>query len=137
MSCVKCKSNALGICASIDEDKLPVKCQPFVQGYENYCFTHVHNETITRGCILETESLMSDCNSMNTEICIECRSNNCNRQTISNEYCYECDSAVNPNCTSNLENGMSKKCPLNVYRRGCYRIEDNDGKLLMFFVFFL
>lgn len=133
LTCVKCKSDGNGNCATIEENVSPTKCQPFVQGYENYCFTHVQNDTITRGCILENEPLLQECSSWHTENCAECRSNNCNRYPIDTEYCYDCDSNSNLNCTSSMNTDMRKKCPLNLHRRGCYRIEDNDGELVEFF----
>lgn len=60
--------------------------------------------------------------------------NGCNGKTIEDERCIFCDSQVDGNCVSNLNETMSQLCPVSAAGMGCYRFDDG-GKSFMFQLF--
>lgn len=136
VACVKCNSTSNPNCAALTTPVNATLCKPFADGYVNYCFTRVANETVTRGCVLEHDSLIADCNSWYSTACEECMGNNCNKQAIRRESCIECNSKVDRNCTANPDDYMRKQCPLALKPAGCYRRIQN-GKYFYWFSLYL
>lgn len=133
VSCVKCSSTQDKNCVSLGNNIQATKCAPFVNGYVNYCFTHLTNETVNRGCILEHEPLIDECNSWYSNTCEECLGSNCNNVPVDGEYCIECDAKTDENCTTNIGEYMRKECPLSFKKLGCYRrSESGNGKWRIF-----
>lgn len=100
--------------------------------YLDDCFTHVRNDTVARGCVLQSDSevIAQDCqNKVNTDYCDRCRDGKCNDHTVEGEFCVTCDSNIDPNCRTNLTLAMRTQCTLAVRPMGCYRFED-DGDLV-------
>lgn len=129
VSCVKCNSLQNANCIQLDDKLNGTICKPFVGDYVNYCFTRVINNTVTRGCILEHDELIEDCNSWYSSSCEECVGNACNSVPVETEHCISCDTERDANCTLKPDHYMSKQCPLTLRNLGCYRKTDaNNGK---------
>lgn len=102
--------------------------------YLDQCFTHVVGDVITRGCLLDkTVDDIIDykkvCDITDAcELCID--KENCNEKIVDGEFCLACDSTIDPKCRSNVSFAMRKQCPLSVKPLGCYRFEDEGGKIV-------
>lgn len=121
VSCIKCTSTNNIDCISVENNIEATRCAPFAVGYINYCFTHLGNGTVSRGCILENTQLHEDCNSWHSISCQECLGNNCNNSPVERENCIECNSKQDSNCTNKIADYMHKECPLSFKKFGCYR----------------
>ena len=120
-------------CSSVDD----VKCirsagsvpSKVCQNYQDECFVHVTNDTITRGCLEEVPKFKEDCN--NGDLCEKCANDkNCNKNKVDGEFCLTCDSQADSNCRTNVTIGMRTQCPLAVKPLGCYRYEDDGGAIV-------
>lgn len=129
VTCVKCSSSTDPNCVSMVTPIDATTCVPFEGGYTNYCFIHIENGTVARGCVLEHKHLIDDCNSWHSTTCEECRGNACNRRAISIESCIECDSRNDHNCTDHIDDYMRKQCPLTLKPAGCYRRTTNGKQV--------
>lgn len=57
-------------------------------------------------------------------LCSKCVGDGCNGKTIEDEYCVVCDSEIDSNCVSNLNETMQQICPTSATGMGCYRFDD-------------
>lgn len=98
------------------------------RNYLDECFTHVRNNSVARGCVLQSnsETIDLDCRGkkVKTDYCDRCKNGRCNDRTVEGEFCLTCDSDVNANCRTNLSYQMRTQCTLAVRPLGCYRFED-------------
>jgi len=74
----------------------------------------------------ENQHLVTVCQS--ETVCSKCTDNGCNGKTVEDEQCVVCDSEVDGNCVSNLNETMQQVCPPSPAGMGCYRFDDG-GKL--------
>lgn len=139
LSCVKCDSNTDSNCIDLQPSTNAIQCGgatgEIVSGHTDSCFTYVSDSRVQRGCLSEFEELKEDC-ATNPEKCSLCPNNNCNRDSIEPEHCYECDSETDPNCRANLNSSMEVACPFSVTKMGCYRFDDG-GEYFFFLPYFI
>lgn len=131
LSCLVCNSTEDENCkAGTDGDRN--NCIRTTTGYKNHCFTRVVNHTVERGCVVGAKpDSAEDCNTWYSQSCQICRHDYCNQKPVVDEYCYECTTAKDANCTTNVGAYMRKKCQLTLEESGCYRISENDdGELI-------
>lgn len=102
-------------------------CERTTNGYKNHCYTRLANHTVARGCLFNAKTdIADDCNSWFSETCAICRHDYCNQKPIADEYCFECSTVDDANCTSKPDSYMRKKCHLSLEKSGCYRISESD-----------
>lgn len=128
MSCVKCTPNENTTCEDIPSEFATTECAPTVLGYLNGCYTHVKDNKVQRGCLLEApEHIQEECNDLSNESSTICSESDCNRERVYiGDYCYECDSNTDKNCIAKVDSYMEKKC--NDTRSGCYLIRPIRSK---------
>ncbi|KAJ6648787.1 hypothetical protein Bhyg_04018 [Pseudolycoriella hygida] len=120
LSCHKC----VGVGCLVSNDlPTPTPCQRYKEDDE--CFTYLYNGVATRGCLSESEAMVTNC--LNEHICSKCTSGGCNGKSIEDEECVVCDSEIDINCVSNLNETMQKVCPATAAGMGCYRFDDGGG----------
>lgn len=121
---MNCTSGTDKNCETLTESLDSVECMPTVYGYSNGCFTHIKEAIVQRGCLNEApEEIRHKCLN-NAESCLLCEESNCNNDIADVEnFCYECDSNVDLNCTFNVLPYMEKKCDPS--KKGCYLIREN------------
>lgn len=106
----------------------------FCTNYLDKCFSHVVNNVVTRGCILDSDrEYGADCqNHSDVNKCELCTDvDNCNNKIIEgDDFCYTCDSRNDPNCTNNLDDSMKTQCNLSLRKLGCYRSQ--EGKTILY-----
>lgn len=126
LSCVKCTSSSDENCETAVESFDSVECEPIVLGYLNRCFTHTNDSIVQRGCLFEApEEIQNNCYKSTDDSCLLCSESNCNNvKAYVGDYCYECDSSEDSNCTNNVLPYMEKKCESS--RRGCYLMRQNQ-----------
>lgn len=138
LTCFKCNSATDANCKESVDSIPATECKRTVLGYNNRCFTRVTNTSVTRGCLIEANTeIKADCNAWYSQSCELCESSECNRAKVSNEYCYECRTAIDTNCTNNLDIYMQKQCKLNLRQKGCYRISEDENGMFNKKFFFL
>lgn len=123
-SCVKCTPNKTNDCVIISDDFPATECALVTAGYANECYTIVKNDSIHRGCLGEALSeIRLECDDDLNDSCTVCNQPDCNRERVYiGDYCYECDSLDDGNCTEHLDVYMEKKC--SPRRSGCYLIRE-------------
>lgn len=125
LTCLKCSTRENENCDQVDDNVASVECGPTVSGYENHCFTNVNRSDVQRGCLFEaTEDIQNNCYNSTDTSCLLCSESNCNHENIG-EYCYQCDSKEDLNCTENITPYMGTKCAAS--RKGCYLIRENQN----------
>lgn len=127
VACFKCNSGNDMNCLTLTAPTNASLCAPFESSYTNYCFIRVINESVTRGCLLEHADVINDCNSWDSTSCEECLGDECNKRAIIPEFCIQCDSKIDSNCTTNPVDSMKQQCSLTLKPAGCYR-KIVDGK---------
>lgn len=104
------------------------------KSYTDECFTHVADDVVTRGCLLQQNEtsaidLVERC--QNTDECDKCSDeSNCNKKIVDGEFCITCSSDTDPNCRANVSISMRTQCSLAVKQLGCYRLEDDGGAVV-------
>ncbi|XP_055309596.1 uncharacterized protein LOC129573251 isoform X2 [Sitodiplosis mosellana] len=98
--------------------------------YNDKCFLHITEDSVTRGCLLEyvKANNLTDTsyeNQFDPALFRTCSTTMCNGNVIETESCISCDSE-DPSCRSNASSKMSKKCKLSPELMGCYHYEQND-----------
>lgn len=117
ITCHKC----VGVnCLTANELPVALPCQRYKADDE--CFTYYFNGVATRGCLSDNESLTTTC--LNETLCSKCVGSGCNGKSIEEEKCVVCDSEVDSNCVSNLNETMQQVCPVSATGMGCYRFDD-------------
>lgn len=126
LSCIICNSTEDENCKSGSDGDRNV-CARTTKGYENHCFTRVDNHTVARGCLVDSDpDTVTDCNSWYSQTCTFCNDDYCNQVPIDDEYCFECSTALDSNCTNNVSSYMRKECTKNLIENGCFRISESD-----------
>lgn len=93
--------------------------------YNDVCFTHIGQNIVTRGCLLEMDKpFIDECHKLDRK-CKRCTSNDgniCNTETLSIEKCIECDSIYDIDCTDNPSDEDSKICGYvgSTEKQGCF-----------------
>lgn len=101
---------------------------------DDQCFTYFFNGVATRGCLSENENLATTC--LNETLCSKCVGAGCNGKTVEDERCIVCDSEIDSNCVSNLNETMIQVCPVSPAGMGCYRFDDG-GEYNLYFMHFI
>lgn len=117
ITCHKCVG---ANCLSANDLPTALPCQRYRA--DDQCFTYYFNSVATRGCLSENENLATTC--INEILCSKCVGSGCNGRTIEDEQCIVCDSEVDSNCVSNLNDTMMQICPVSAAGMGCYRFDD-------------
>lgn len=104
-----------------EQDYRVVVCQE----YSNECYTHISDNIIRRGCLNDTNALITDGvdiqnDCQDEDICEKCSDNLCNNKTIEKEFCFVCDSKNNMLCGIEPDPTMRVQCPLAVKPLGCF-----------------
>lgn len=123
--CRQCESAQNVNCIRSPNSFASVECR----NYDDVCFVHVQNNTVTRGCLRETNvtEISTTCVGGSSESCETCSNeNSCNNRIVDGEFCLTCDSESDPNCVSNANFTMRTQCPLSPSPRGCYRSQDGN-----------
>lgn len=125
---IKCHKCTGSNCHQSNDLTDAVPCQNYE--VDDQCFTYVSNDVVTRGCLSEHEDLQTTCDD---ELhCSKCVGDGCNGKTLEDEYCIVCDSTIDTNCVSNLNETMQELCPPSVVGMGCFRFDDG-GKFFFHF----
>ncbi|XP_055309662.1 uncharacterized protein LOC129573299 [Sitodiplosis mosellana] len=122
--CFQCNSTTDAGCL----DGLGVEHSKLCTAYEDQCYTHIGDYSITRGCLKEQNFLFqSACRDNTKHKCSICNTANglgCNNQTIKMEYCAHCNWLRDKNCRDKPELFQNKICSeFNVSgynRQGCW-----------------
>ncbi|XP_037051310.1 proprotein convertase subtilisin/kexin type 5-like isoform X1 [Bradysia coprophila] len=122
LTCHKCSG---ANCIANENLSVAVACQRYRADDE--CFTQLYNGIVTRGCMSENQHLVTICQS--ETICSKCTDNGCNGKTVEDERCVVCDSDVDANCVTNLNETMQQSCPSSPAGMGCYRFDDGGGMI--------
>ncbi len=130
ITCHKCSGAG---CFSIFDIPEPTACQKYRA--DDQCFTHYYNDIPTRGCLSENENLITTC--QNEILCSKCVGNGCNGKSIEDEQCIVCDSEVDGNCVSNLNETMRQVCDVSAAGMGCYLFDDGGEYWFLCKFFFL
>lgn len=117
ITCHKCVGTN---CSTANELPVALPCQRYRA--DDQCFTYFYNNVATRGCLSENENLATIC--LNETLCSKCAGSGCNGKSIEDEQCIVCDSEVDSNCRSNLNETMQQVCPVSAAGMGCYRFDD-------------
>lgn len=142
ISCVKCTPDENSNCNVIDETATATECAQTAVGYKDMCYTLQKGGVSHRGCLYEAPNeIFVECENPFSEACVTCNQTNCNRIPIVNEdlelnpfhqvvredFCYKCDSSVDPNCINQLNNSMIEKCDSTGEGLGCYHMITEAG----------
>lgn len=99
--------------------------------YSDECFLRVSGDSVQRGCMndllkIDATETLPDCNKYTN--CEKCSgTSNCNDRQIEMEYCVECSTRgeiATWGCIQFPNDAMSKRCPLNLNKMGCYLWND-------------
>lgn len=124
--CRACSSASSVNCIRSPNTFASVECKQ----YDDSCYVHVLNNTVTRGCLSEATvpDVATSCAPGSTsDLCETCSNENlCNNRIVDGEFCLTCDSTTDPNCAANANFTMRTQCPLSPSPRGCYRFQDGD-----------
>lgn len=120
--CYFCNSTTDAYCS----DMVHLANQKPCNSYYEHCFTAIHKKQILRGCI-NTDFIDENVCSSNSADCQICNGDRCNDETVEPQECYQCNSEVDPNCSSNPNDTMLVECPASV-KTGCYHSIDETGK---------
>lgn len=145
LSCVKCKQNEEQNCNQVSDDLKATDCAPIAERYNNRCYTIAKNGKTDRGCFYEAPlDIQIECTNHVNESCTLCGSSDCNRANISTsnpededyfnilseplrpsheQFCFQCDSRSDPNCSFRLNSEMVGLCPYSPKSSGCYHIK--------------
>lgn len=126
LSCIVCNSTQDDQCKT-GNGVNRAGCILTTVGYKNHCFSRVANHTVARGCLRGAiPDTADDCSAWYSQTCKICAHNDCNQGPIDDKFCFECTSADDTNCTSNVATYMRKQCQLNLVESGCYRISESE-----------
>lgn len=93
------------------------------------CFTYLYNNVATRGCLSENAAIVDLC--QNELLCAKCTGTGCNARSIQDESCVVCDSEVDGNCATSLNDTMRQVCPTSAGGMGCFRFDDGGKYFLI------
>lgn len=133
--CYACDSSVDEYCLSPNIGTRSKTCAT----YSDKCITHIDGGRVRRGCLLELDEVNSECSGNNGTRCEVCEGPGCNARSVVQEFCYDCNSALNSSCVNSVVGANLKACTgteLNFDRRGCYRWEA-DGKQTLSFKMYL
>lgn len=102
------------------------------QNYDDECFVHVKNSIVTRGCVQMHGNVeqKQDCAELPNDVCETCAATGtCNQRLVDGEFCLTCDSETDPDCREQPDTQMHTQCPLSPIQRGCYRLQEDDGRV--------
>lgn len=128
IECVKCNSETDENCAKNPKSITPTECDH--EGDKCATF-YTKDNKIIRNClqtILSEEDVTEEDEENNI---IACPDSSCDKTVSEEQFCYQCDSRSNPNCTHKLETEMMKECPSDSEDLGCYHMI--TGKTFYFF----
>lgn len=95
--------------------------------YADDCLTiAVNHEIISRTCYGQISDYQEKC-ALEPWRCKLCSGDNCNTNVQSDKFCYECNSATNQSCVSDVTDSILVNCPLSGDKIGCYLHIDQIG----------
>lgn len=121
--CIRCNSEVDLNCINTPTRAPSLECDH----YDDKCITIIHsNETILRDCQRNAAIDETFCDK-NPWLCNTCETDNCNKITVIDKHCHECDSKANPDCATKPDDSMLVNCPFSATNPGCYHFINETG----------
>lgn len=120
--CKKCTNTYHENCVEKPEKVPSEECDHY---FEDCVTIAVNREIITRTCH-DLSAYQESC-ALEPWRCKICSTDNCNTNIRSDKFCYECNSATNQSCVSDVTDSMLVNCPLSGDKLGCYLHIDQTG----------
>lgn len=109
--CFNCNSMSDPHCIS-NNGSIEIKV---CRSYKDDCFTFTRGYTVKRGCVNEMpEGFLKECNEEKEkcEKCLSVDDDICNKRSLNDDTCFECDSDIDPRCRDQPEHFREKICSI-------------------------